>query len=220
LGALVLACGDAVKHGGFRALTERDDVEVHEVPAKPGREAVDPLLVARGDRRLVVLGTDADLAAVVLRLLRKELLGSVTVGFVPTKDSAVLAAWGVYSNAVDVALRGEVDPVPLVRDDAGGVLIGLGEIGATRGVGYCDDTPVLRGRVSAIEVTPGPAGLLVRVIHRGWRGKRVREFGGRAFQLGSLPVHPVKDGEAHPRPVTKWTWYRHTEDLRAARGVV
>jgi hypothetical protein len=33
-------------------------------------------------------------------------------------------------------------------------------------------------------------------------------------------VHPVKDGEQHPRPMTKWTWYRHTEDLRVARGVV
>jgi hypothetical protein len=215
-----LACGDATRHSGFRALTERDDVEVRHVSAKPGKDDVDPLLVALGDRRLVILGTDADLAAVVLRLMRKDLLSSVTVGFVPTEDSAVLAVWGVHSNAVEVALRGEVDPVPLVRDDAGGVLVGLGEIGATRGVGYCDDTPALRGRVSAIEVTPGPGGLLVRVINRGWTGKRVREFKGRAFQLGSLPVRPVKDGEAHPRPMTKWTWYRHTEDLRAARGVM
>jgi hypothetical protein len=23
------------------------------------------------------------------------------------------------------------------------------------------------------------------------------------------------DGVPHPRPVTRWTWYRHTEDLRA-----
>jgi hypothetical protein len=220
VGAVVLACGDAVGHSAFQSLTERDGVSVRKVAAKPGRDEVDPLLKDLGDDRLVVLGTDADLAAVVLRLLRKDLLESVAVGFVPTKDSAVLAVWGVQRNAVEVALRGEVDPVPLVRDDAGGVLVGLGEIDATRGVGYCDDTPVLRGRASGIEVTPGPRGLAVRVIHRGLLGKRVREFSGRAFQLGSLPVYPIKDGDTHPRPMTRWTWYRHTSDLRVARGVV
>jgi len=25
----------------------------------------------------------------------------------------------------------------------------------------------------------------------------------------------VHDGVPHPRPATRWTWYRHTEDLRA-----
>jgi hypothetical protein len=220
VGAIVLACGDAVNHRAFAVLTESDGVVVRRVPARPGKDDVDPLLKDLGDTRLVVLGTDADLAAVVLRLMRREALADVSVGFVPTEDSAVLAQWGVHSNAVEVALRGEVDPVPLVRDDAGGVLLGLGEIGATRGVGYCDDTQVLRGRASAIEVTPGPQGLVVRVIHRGLLGKRLREYQGRAFQLGSLPVRPVRDGDAYPRPMTKWTWYRHTENLRAARGVV
>jgi hypothetical protein len=223
LSALVLACGNAVSHSGFGMLTQRDDVEVREVASKPGRAEVDPLLNGIGDARLVVLGTDADLAAVALRLLRKELLSSVTLGYVPVGESAVAALWDLPEGAIEVALRGEVDPVPLVRDDAGGVLVGLGKIPATRGVAYCDDTAVVRGRVSAIEVTPNPdgrTGLIVRVIQRGLLGKRVREYTGRAFQLGSLPVHPVKDGETHPRPMTKWTWYRHTEDLRVARGVV
>jgi hypothetical protein len=220
VGAIVLACGDAVNHRAFAVLTDSDGVAVRRVPARPGKDDVDALLKGLGDTRLVVLGTDADLAAVVLRLMRREALANVSVGFVPTEDSAVLAQWGVYNNAVEVALYGEVDPVPLVRDDAGGVLLGLGEIGATRGVGYCDDTPVLRGRASAIEVTPGPRGVVVRVIHRGLLGKRLREYQGRAFQLGSLPVRPVRDGDAYPRPMTRWTWYKHTEDLRAARGVV
>lgn len=220
MGALVLACGGAVNHRRFAELTERDDVEVREVAAKPGREDVDPQLEALGDRRLVVLGTDADLAAVVLRIMRRELLDSVAVGFVPTEDSAVLALWGVHGDAVTVALRGEIDAVPLVRDDAGGVLVGLGEIGTTKGVGYCDDTLAFRGKVSAIEVTPGPQGVVVRVSHRSLISKRSLELQGRAFQLGTLPVIPVKDGAVHPRPMTRWTWYRHTEDLRVARGVV
>jgi hypothetical protein len=223
VGALVLACGDATGHRGFTALTERDDVEVREVSAKPGREEVDPLLAGLAGRRLVVMGTDADLAAVVRRLMRKELLGDVEVGFVPTRDSAVALLWGLPDDPIEVALRGEIDPVPLVRDDAGGVLVGLGRIDGVRGVAYCDDITVVRGKVHAVEVTPDPdrgLGMIVRVIRRGLISKRSTQFRGRAFQLGSLPVLPVKDGDTHPRPTSKWTWYRHTEDLRAARGVV
>jgi hypothetical protein len=225
LGVLVLACGDTAGHSGFPSLTERDDVDVQAVPAKPGRQDVDPLLVGLAGR-LVVIGSDADLAAVVLRLMRKELLGKVTVGFLPTVDSPVAALWQLPEDAgraIEVALHGEMDPVPLIRDDAGGVLLGLGRVGPVRGVAYCDDTAVLHGRVSAIEVTPDPegrTGLIVQVIRRGVLGRRVLEFRGRAFQLGSMPVHPVKDGEKHPRAMTKWTWYRHTEDLRVARGPV
>jgi hypothetical protein len=228
VGALVLACGDVAGHSEFPALTERDDIEVVKIGRKPGRDEVDPLLSGLADRRLVVLGTDADLAAVVLRLLRKERLADVEVGFVPnvSENSQVAGLWGLpddTSRAIEVALRGEIDPIPLIRDDAGGVLVGLGAIGAVRGVGYCDDTTALRGKASAVEVTPDPAGrtgLVVRVIRRGLLGRRVQEFRGRAFQLGSLPMHPVKDGEAHPRAMTRWTWYRHTADLRVARGVV
>ncbi|ONI72957.1 hypothetical protein ALI144C_44120 [Actinosynnema sp. ALI-1.44] len=226
MGALVLACGDSAGHDRLASLTERDDVEVSAVPATPGRTDVDPLLKGLGERRIVVLGTDADLAAVVLRIMRKELVDQVAVGFVPTGDSPVADLWDLPTDpgkAIEVALRGDVDPIPLLRDDAGGVLVGLGRIGPTRGVGYCDDTTALRGRISAIEVTPDPSGrngLVVRVIRRGLLGKRVSEFKGRAFQLGSLPVLPVKDGVQHPRQVSRWTWYRHTSDLRVARGLI
>ncbi|MCE7005290.1 hypothetical protein LWC34_21020 [Kibdelosporangium philippinense] len=223
MGALVLACGDSAGHGWLTSLTERDDVEIRPVPAIPARPDIDPLLAGLSGRRLVVVGTDADLAAVTLRLVRKELVDSVTIGFVPVGESAVADLWNLPSNPVEVALHGEVDPVPLLRDDAGGVLVGLGKIGPTRGVGYCDDTTALRGAASGIEVTPDPSGrdgLVVRVIRRGLLGKRVSEFRGRAFQLGSLPVTPVKDGVPHPRQTERWTWYRHTSDLRVARGLI
>ncbi|CAM3435400.1 hypothetical protein KIPE111705_08540 [Kibdelosporangium persicum] len=226
MGALVLACGDSAGHGRWTSLTQRDDVEVRAVPSNPARPDVDPLLKDLSGRRLAVLGTDADLAAVVLRVLRKELVDEITVGFVPVGDSWVADLWGLppdTGKAIEVALRGDVDPIPLIRDDAGGVLVGLGRIGPTRGVAYCDDTTALRGGVSGIEVTPDPSGrngLIVRVIRRGLLGKRVTEFRGRAFQLGSLPVNPVKDGVTHPRPTQRWTWYRHTSDLRVARGVI
>ena len=124
--------------------------------------------------------------------------------------------------ALDLALSGDADRVPLVRDDAGGVLVGLGVIKPVRGVGYCDDDTVLRGQASRIEVTPdteGGLGLVVRVVHRRLFGSKASQSRGRAFQLGCLPTTATSDGQQHPRPVSKWTWYRHTEDLRLVRGI-
>jgi hypothetical protein len=48
--------------------------------------------------------------------------------------------------------------------------------------------------------------------------KRRAEFRGRAFQLGCVPARPSSDGVVHERAQSRWTWYRHTEDLRLARG--
>ncbi len=35
---------------------------------------------------------------------------------------------------------------------------------------------------------------------------------GRAVQVGCAPATVVADGVPHPRPVPRWTWYRHTAD--------
>jgi len=59
----------------------------------------------------------------------------------------------------------------------------------------------------------------VRIVNKRLLGSKVRESRPRAFQLGCLPTTAVLDGHKHPRPVDKWTWYRHTEDLRLVRGV-
>jgi hypothetical protein len=215
---LVLACGSDSPD-----LPEVDDVRVVRVPAAPGKADVDPLL-GESDH-LIVAGTDADLAAVVLRLLRKEQLAGVSVGFVPgSPESAVAAIWGLPTDplrALALALRGEVDPVPLIRDDAGGVLVGRGSIGTVRGVAYCDETLALRGPARSIEVEPddtGGSGLVVRVV-KGAFFKRPVDFRARAFELGCIPTRPVRDGVPYPRAVSKWTWYRHVEDLRLVRGL-
>jgi len=213
---IVLACGNTQSP----MIAQRDDVRV--VPARPGKDDVDQHLDAE---RLVVVGTDADLAAVALRLLRKEKLGSVALGYVPVADSSVAALWGLSTDparALDVALNGDVDPVPLVRDDVGGVLMGLGVLSPVRGVGYSDADNVLRGQASRIECTPDPEGglgLQIRIVNKRLFGSKVRVSRPRAFQLGCLPTTAVLDGHKHPRPVDKWTWYRHTEDLRLVRGL-
>nr|WP_132877140.1 hypothetical protein [Tamaricihabitans halophyticus] len=193
------------------------------MPARPGKAELAPVLAELADRRLIVHGTDADLAAVVLRLLRTERLADTQVGFVPTdRDSATAALWGLPTNpaaAFDLAIGGDVDPVPLIRDDVGGVLVGRGEIGPVRGVGYCDDQRVLPAKTARIVVSPQPGeGLAVRVTRTGLLG-RSQTAVGRAFQLGCFETVPRSDGVPHPRAVTRWTWYRHTSDLRLVRGL-
>lgn len=238
MSVLILACGDTP------VMVGAPWIEVTRVPARPGKADVDPLLDRLGERRLVVTGTDADLAAVVLRLLRTERLASVQVGFVPvlgesstprgTKSGVKSGVAAVFDlpteseRALKLALHGEPDPVPLIRDDAGGVLVGLGELGPVRGVAYCDDTRVLRGQAARLEVSPDPTagpdtsadGLLVRV----WRGGLFRrgpaEFQGRAVQIGCAAAPLVRNGVPHEEPVRRWTWYRHTTDLRLVRGLL
>ncbi|MGC7093485.1 hypothetical protein ACPZ19_02355 [Amycolatopsis lurida] len=215
---VVLVCGPGAPD--FPAV---EGLRTEVLGARPGKAEVDPLLP--GAEHLVVAGTDADLAAIVLRLLRKERLGDTTVGFVPLGgESAFAGLWSLPedpASAFRLAVRGDVDPVPLIRDDAGGVLLGRGEIGPVQGVGYCDDQVTLRGRARSIVVTPdteGGAGLVVQVT-KGVLFRRPATFYGRAFQLGCIPAIPVSDGVPYPREMKRWTWYRHTEDLRLVRGL-
>lgn len=212
--AVVLTCGDARWPGPAAG------VRTVAVPSRPGREELARVLAGLDGRRLVVCGTDADLAAVVLRLLRTESLAT-PVGYVPSSAASVVAdRWAMRTSpaaAVAVALYGQPDPVPLLRDESGGVLVGLGVIRPVQGVAYCDDQVVLRGQASRLEVTPDPQrGLLVRVVRRRLLRRRVRIAAGRAVQLGCAPTEVRRDGVASPTP-ERWTWYRHTEDLRLVR---
>ncbi len=192
------------------------------VPSRPAREDLAPVLGPELTRVLVA-GSDADLAAVVLRLLRTERLATVAVGFLPAApDSAVADVWGLPTTpgaAAALARDGEPDPVPLVRDDVGGVLLGRGELRPMRGVAWCDDQLVLRGQASRLEVSPSaPDGVAVRAARIGVLGLRSSSAVGRAVQVGCLAARVVSDGVPHPRPVDRWTWYRHTEPLRLIRG--
>lgn len=211
---VVLTCGDARWPGPAAG------VRVAAVGARPGREELAGVLADLDGGRLVVCGTDADLNAVVLRLLRTEAL-AVLVGYVPSSASSVVADRWVLpvsaAAAADFALHGEPAPVPLLRDTSAGVLVGLGVIKPVRGVAYCDDQLVLRGHASRLEVTPDlERGLLVRVVHRRLLGRRVRLAAGRALQLGCEPTEVLRDGVPGRTP-QRWTWYRHTEDLRLVR---
>lgn len=223
--ALVLACGRGARVAGSPMLAGRSGVAVHTLPERPGKDDLDKLLAQVGDDydRAVVVGEDGDLNAVVVRLLRTERLAEVPVGFAPVvDDSDVAITWDLplqLARALDVALSASPDRVPLVRDGQGGVLVGLGRIGPLRGVAYCDDTQVLRGPAKTIRVVPGGNGIEVAVAHRGLFNRKQRTTQGRAFEVGCLPTRVIRDGVPYERPVKRWNWYRHTEDLRLIRGL-
>lgn len=245
---VLLACGDGL--GGLASAGLRTVA----VPALPGRTDLDPVLADPDLRRLVVAGTDADLAAVLRRLLRADRLG-VELAYLPaTRRSVAAHVWGLPPGAaaLECARHGVAQAVPLVRDDAGGVLVGRAEIrgaggGAVHGEAYCDEVLALRGTARRVVVTPWPgatrprppagaagaagvlavrAGLLgtlpdgrVRAVPptaRAGRGAAI----GRAVQVGCLPATLEHDGVVHPRPVTRWAWYRHVADWLLVRGDV
>ena len=119
--------------------------------------------------------------------------------------------------------------MPLIRDDSGGVLVGRGEIRGLRGECYCDETLVLRGDAPWLVVAPGPAGIAVRAGRQPAAAGRAHRpvpptapagpasAVGRAVQVGCEPATVVLDGVPHPRPVRRWSWYRHTADWLLVR---
>jgi hypothetical protein len=254
---VVLTCAD---HPRTSAPPVARGLRTVAVPARPGRGDLDPVLADPDLRRLVVAGTDADLAAVLQRLLRAGRL-DVELAYLPAdRRSPAARVWGLPagSAAVDLARDGAARPVPLVRDDAGGVLVGRAELrgaggGAVHGEAYCDAALTLRGPARRLVVTPWPhptasgtattattagtaatggtavGGVAVRAGLRGTLPDgRVRAVPptaragrgaatGRAVQVGCLPATLVHDGVAHPRPVTRWAWYRHVADWLLVR---
>jgi hypothetical protein len=197
------------------------------MPAIPDRTDIDPVLAERDPRRVIVAGSDAALAAVLVRLLRTDRL-DVELAFLPSGRSAAAVVWGLPQDSA-LALDGTATPVPLVRDDAGGVLVGRGEIRNMHGECYCDETLVLRGAAPRLVVAPSPDGIAVRAGRTGrlpdgttrpvppkarsGRGSAL----GRAVQLGGESMTVVHDGIEHPRSVPRWTWYRHTADWLLVR---
>ncbi len=151
--------------------------------------------------RLIVVGSDADLAAVLTRLLRTDRL-----------DVEVAHAPGWWS--ARRARRGTPRRVPLIRDDAGQVIVGCaewrGEGGAPlRGEAVVDDTVLFDGEVAGVRLEPTYTmpGLRAAVTGAG----RHRWVAGRAAQLGTTGAVLVRDGSEAPKIVRRSTFYRHTQ---------
>ncbi len=171
---------------------------------------------AQAGRRLIVVGSDADLAAVLTRLLRAERL-DVEVGFVPPRGSPAARVYRLPGGrrAAQRARRGTAHSVPLIRDETGSVIVGSAEWRSDgngqplHGEAVVDDTVLFDGAVTGVRVepTPAPPGLRARLAHRRFGGWVT----GRAAQLGTTGALVVRDGIPAARPVRRSTFYRHTQ---------
>jgi hypothetical protein len=164
---------------------------------EPG--AVDEALAEA--RRVVIVGAEADVSAVLTRLLRLDRL-----------DVEVAHARGLLS--AQRATRAAAQRVPLIRDDTGTALVGsahwLPPDGAATvcGEAVVDDTVLFDGDVAGVRIEPTSTmpGLRAALLD----GRRRRWVSGRAAQLGTTGARLVRDGVPGPREVKRSTFYRHT----------
>lgn len=165
---------------------------------------VDAIVDVSEVRRLIVLGTHADLAVVLSRLLRNDRL-DVEVALVRRRLSA--------RRARTAAAR----RVPLIRDETGTVLtraalwLPPGDTARTvTGEAVVDDTVLFNGEVAGVRIEPTAElpGLRARVLTGRMRPRRW--VTGRAAQLGTTGTLVVRDGVGASRPVRRSTFYRNT----------
>jgi hypothetical protein len=167
-------------------------------------------------RRVVVVGADADLASVLTRLLRAELLNA-EVAYVPRRRTQATRAYRLPAGrrAARRALRRPAQRAPLIRDDTGSAIVGAaewrpsGDMPLLHGEAVVDDDVLFDGDVRGVRIEPTAAvpGLRARVIG----GQSRRWLTGRAAQLGGIDIAVVRDGVVAPRTTRRSTIYRHTE---------
>ena len=162
-------------------------------------------------RRVVVVGAEADLAAVLKALLRADRLD--------VEVAHVRRAFGARR-----AVHAPATRVPLIRDETGSVVVGAALWRPTEGEhtlhgeAVVDDTVLFDGEVTGVRVEPTRQlpGLRAAVETGRWRPRRW--VAGRAAQLGTTGAQVVRDGAPGPRPVRRSTFYRHTQGwLRVGR---
>jgi hypothetical protein len=202
-----------------------DDVAVLLFGGRPTPRALAGLpVVGGGDvdavantvARLIVVGTDADLATVLTRLLRTERL-DVEIGFVSVRRSPATRTYRLAPGARGArrALIGVTRRVPLIRDDTGVVIVGgaewRGATGPLHGEAVVDDTTLFDGLVAGVRVEPigAPPGLRAAVLTP--RGRPRGWVSGRAAQLGCTGALVSRDGVAAGRRMTRSTFYRNVE---------
>jgi hypothetical protein len=156
-------------------------------------------------RRVVVVGSDADLATALTRLVRSERL-DIEVAHVRRPWNARRAA------------TGEAQRVPLIRDETGTVIVRAAywlppdeQAGTISGEAVVDDTLLFDGEASGVRIEPIPTMPGLRASALSSRMRPKRWVTGRAAQLGTDAALVVRDGVPAPRPVRRSTFYRHTE---------
>jgi hypothetical protein len=206
-GVAVLVFGDGRVPGRLNGLPTRRAEGPADSAAIDG--AIGP------HRRLVVVGGDADLAAVLSRLLRAERL-DVEVAYVPRRRTRATRVYRLPAGrgAARRARRGKARRVPLIRDETGSVIVGRAtwrpadEAQLIYGEAVVDDTALFDGDVAGVRVEPTLAMPGLRARPHGGRRPWIH---GRAVQLGSTGAVVVRDGVPAPRAARRSTFYRHIE---------
>ena len=185
-----------------------------------GTDGIDAALASA--RRVVVVGADADLASVLTRLLRAELL-NVEVAYVPHRRTQATRAYRLPAGrgAARRARRGPAQRVPLIRDETGSAIVGAaewrpgGDAPLLHGEAVVDDDVLFDGDAPGVRIEPTAAlpGLRARVTG----GRSRRWLTGRAAQLGGIDISVVRDGVVAPRTTRRSTIYRNTEGWLAVR---
>jgi hypothetical protein len=181
-----------------------------------GPAASDAIDAAIGScRRLAVVGGDAELAAVLGRLLRAERL-DVEVAYVPRRRSRATRVHRLPAGrrAARRARHGVAGRVNLIRDETGSVIVGRADWlpphdeRLMHGEAVVDDASLFEGEVAAVRIEPT---LAVPGLRASVKGVCRRWVAGRAVQMGSTGVTVVRDGVPAPRAARRSTFYRHVE---------
>lgn len=234
MSAFVVRCAGAAVPTALAALP------ITQAATVPTEADLDELLLALapGDaQRLIVLGQDAALAAVLTYLLRQQRL-TVEIGYVPRERTYGARAYrtGTGSAAAKRAVEGTATPAPLIRDDTARVLVGRATvtgIGGAKltGEAYLDDVRLFTGKVAALKISPtleqpGVRAAVQRGLHwhHGLSGRRVSEswvsgrwVSGRAIQLGSSGAMVAHDGITSTKAVPRVVFYRHDQPWMLVR---
>ena len=189
-----------LRFGGRRIPRSLADLPVHDGTAADDLDA----------RRVIVLGTHADLSAVLTRLLRTDRL-DVEVGYLRSSRHARRAR------------SGPAHRIPLIRDETGTVITEAAlwlppdeNARTIEGEAVVDDTVLFDGEVTGVRIEPTTTQPGLRAsLTAGMRPRRW--VTGRAAQLGTTGALVVRDGTPAVRPVRRSTFYRHTTGWLAVR---
>jgi hypothetical protein len=187
-----------LRFGGRRLPRALASLPCHD---SPDATAIDAAVQAAS--RVVVVGSAADLAAVLTRLMRIERLDV---------EVALHSRW----RGARRALTGVAQRIPLIRDETGTALVGAafwlppGDDRVIHGEAVVDDDLLFDGDVTAVRIEPTGAmpGLRAAVLTGRMRPRRW--LTGRAVQLGTTGARVVRDGTELPREAKRSAFYRHT----------
>ncbi len=214
--SVLLRCGDAPIPV---TLPAEGAVAVSDVPTRA--QLAEHLPRTELPERLIVVGEDAALAAVLTHLLRSERL-DVEVAYVPSVRTEATRILGLDKGAKAgrTAAEGTAQPTPLIRDDLGVVLVGSAQLtgpdgGRLTGETYVDERALFSGETAGIQIQPTGKAPGLRAARQGRLRRKWME--GRAAQTGGTAIALVRDGVPETKRLKRSTFYRHVTDWLLVR---